>query len=301
VRVHVVGMGLIGCAVARSLLDLGVHVSWEDADAPHTAWKASTGAVYPSPHSRDAEAYKLWSNWRLKHMRVDFADYWYCTKNAPHGYKAAAVAEVGPLKLHPEPSLHLNVQDFVRCTRVELADLRTQMSGKPEGSVEVVAHGFNYRLRRYVWGWTQWVGLDYSRLAEHTRLPKTLNWKPCVYLRDGMTTLAYAYPCPGTPYWYAGSSLIVQQEPRERNPEKVVARWKSEWDRLTGGVIPICATSGPVIQGWRPSTGPVEDEEGLPFWSRAEEGGPLTVMPLWHSGVRWLPLVVRELTKELDL
>jgi hypothetical protein len=296
--IHLQGMGVIGSALAWALHARGIPFTWSDTDDPITSWRASTGAVYPSLSERDAAGYRGWERWfasppwtPLKERRiVERAAYWYCTKMPPHGFKTAPARTVGRMKMHPLPSFHLNAQTLVPLTRQHFASLERPLS--VSGERLVVAHGFNDRLRRYVWGWMRPVVLDTSNLDAG-------GLRPSVYLRQGRVVMAYAYPIPGTIYWYAGSTLLVQGTPKTRDPENDVARWRRRWDQLTGGLCPVLGHYGPAVQGWRPSTGPVGQEPMQRLWEE-REAGTLVVMPCWHSGVRWLPLIVEELLEKVQ-
>ena len=299
--VHLKGFGLIGCASAWALAERSVPFTWSDTDSAHTAWRACTGAIYPSASGRDADGYAAWTRvakgrptwWQLtQHASLlEAADYWYCTKAAPHGVKGFPVKQVGPLKQHPVGSFHFNAQAFVTLTRERFQSSRVEIPAQQD--MTVVSHGFNDRLRRYVWGWTQLVKLDTTALGTGTR-------RPSVYLRRGRVVMAYAYPVAGTPYWYAGSTLLVQRTAQEREPGADVDRWNRRWEALTEGLLPVVDRVWPVVQGWRPSTGSVEKEPSQALWERRADG-TLVVMPCWHSGVRWLPLIVEGLLSELGL
>jgi hypothetical protein len=293
-KYHLQGMGVVGCGLAWFLHKMGREFTWSDTDAPHTAWRACTGTIYPSGEDRDQYAWHIWRQW-IRDPKSPYrfvteeALYWYCTKAAPHGYKLTGVPSgqrlsdtVGPLKLHEQVSFHLNAQRFVEWTREQFLPLR--MAGFPTGDQLIISHGFNERAKRYLWGWSQHVELDTSALGPE---------RHCLYLRQGRFIMAYAYPIPGTNLHYAGSTLLVQSEPRKRMDFKDVERWKANFTKLSDGLIPIKRMVGDVVQGWRPSTGSVADESKIPLWTRREDGA-LVVMPMWHSGVRWLPLVLKE-------
>ncbi len=295
--IHLEGFGVIGCTLAWVLRDHGIQFTWSDIDASVCAWKACTGAVYPSSDPRDARGYHGWSEWfidppwkpLLQRRIVESADYWYRTKQPPHGYHGEPVRIVGSLRLHQQPSYHLNAQRFVEETRTLFARAQAPPAA---GDQIVVAHGFNERLRRYVWGWTRPVILDTTQLGSQLI-------RPSVYLRRGRVIMAYAYPMPGdNHWWYAGSTLLVQRVAKSRDMTKDFERWLARWNDMTDGLLPVRGW-GTLVQGWRPSTGSVADERAQPLWTRRDDGA-LVVMPCWHSGVRWLPCLVDEFFKELD-
>lgn len=289
---HLQGMGIVGCGVALALAELGMEFTWNDQDSPVTAWRACTGAIYPSAAPRDLAGYQGWLAWLEKPWAagvVERADYWYSTKQPPHAEKGLKpTAEYHGLRRNPKPSLHLNAQRFVEQTRAAFAGQRREHEA--DGDTVVVTHGFNARLRRYVWGWT-------GRVRLRTDLPRDLGLRPCLYFRPSLVQMAYAYPIPGTDQWYAGSALITQQQPRSRDIQPSCERWWKLFHAVAGDAVTV--TSGPddLVEGWRPSTGPVEGEDAVPFWEWMD--GRLVVMPMWHSGVRWLPAVVSELTRTL--
>jgi hypothetical protein len=297
-KVHLEGFGVVGCACAWALYRRGIEFTWSDINSDVTAWRACTGAVYPSDSClRDKQGYAGWQRWNaegypwvseLSGPVTEFADYWYCTKQAPHGSREKPLTAIGPLKLHRRESIHFNAQTFVERTRATFA--RLMMPDCPEGSRNVVSHGFNSRLTRYVWGWTQAVRLDTSALPADSL-------RPAVYLRRGRFLMAYAYPMPGTGLWYAGSTLLVQPSAVGRPIAPDLARWRARFADLSGGLLPVLEEVGEPVQGWRPSSGPVVGEETRPLWT--EVGSSLVVLPMWHSGVRWLPLVTDGLLKEL--
>jgi hypothetical protein len=287
---HIEGMGVVGCAVAHALNDIGEMFTWSDNDSAINAWQACTGAIFPADDWRSEFSYGQWANapaWALPYL--ESANYWYCTKSAPHGVKIKSLQEVvGVLKRHPQRSMHFNAQEFVTYTRVRFAHRRR--AGAETDQLTLVAHGFNARLERYVWGWSRRVQLDTSALGVG---------RAALYLRRGRFVMAYAYPIPGTSFHYAGSTLLVQKEAKSRNSEPDYERWLRNFTELSEGHVMVLAEVGDIIEGWRPSSGPVEDEGGKPLWK--EVNGNLTVLPLWHSGVRWLPSVLKELGERLSL
>lgn len=320
-NVHIEGMGVVGSALGWMLARAGVPFTWSDIDTragatllqeayhgnPHkAAWTSSTGAIYPSGNQRDRECYQVWRSWasagapwtRDLARTIETAAYWYVTKNAPHGGSDEPSLDLGHIRCHALPSYHLHVQRFVAGSRDAFAGKRVNdRAGAQPGARIVVAHGFNDRLQRVVWGWTRIVDLELDR-----RIYSGLEGapRPCIYIRPNRYTLAYAYPLPGTPYWYAGSSLIVQKTARELSTEDKYARWHNELVQHTGGFARVREVKTPILQAWRPSLGTTADEAEEPLWS-ARADGSLVVMPLWHSGVRWLPAVLRAAAGALGL
>lgn len=291
--IHIEGMGIVGSFVARFLHERGVEFTWDDIASGTAAWPASTGAIYPSGNQRDRVCYQAWAAMaRTPVMRpfVETASYWYVTKNAPHGGSDQPAADFGHIRRHALPSYHLNAQEFVRQTRREFASREAERA--PDARV-IVAHGFNQRLTRYVWGWTALV-----RLNLHRNFRSDDGLRPCLYFRPNKFTLCYAYPVPGTEFWYAGSSLIVQKVARELNVPPKFERWTRELAHFSQGWATLNGTPFTTLTGWRPSLGTTEEEATEPLW-RYVEGVGLVVMPMWHSGIRWIPAVLDELAGKL--
>lgn len=294
---HLEGLGLVGSAVAVELTKRGVPFTWHDTDMELVAWPACTGTIYPSGAERDQPGYAGWSRWRTEEPWRRFtetSDYWYCTKNAPHGAKVQPLVEFAGLRLHPQPSFHLNAQQFVPWAREEFAAHR--VPAPPAGAEVLVTHGFNVRLKRYVWGWAGLVRLV-STLPRRFE-PDTAT-RPCLYFRPNRVQMAYAYPVPGTDEWYAGSSLIPQTTAKPLTVSPKALTWHALFSKIAGDAVRIVDGPTALVQGWRPSTGSVADEAAEPYWKRIEDR--LVVMPLWHSGVRWLPAVIDDLFVALNL
>lgn len=301
-RVHVEGMGLTGCLLAYHLEKAGADWSWHDIDAPFTAWKASTGAIYPAgqPGSLDYECWRVWAEW-LQGQRLyplahfEPATYWFNHLSPPHHgdyefYQDGKndLRRAGPL------SYHLNAQTFVPATRRKF---KARMVGSAPGHLVgrdayVVAHGFSERLDHVLWGWTVPVKL---------KLPHYMcgGYRPALYFRRGRFVMAYAYPAPGTEYWYAGSSLIHQREPRELEVEAKFERWRRDFETLANGAIRVTDRGAGSLQGWRPAEGDGRVDPVVKRSLRRSEVR-LTVPPLWHSGIRHFPRVLQQLLGHLS-
>ena len=71
-RIHFEGMGLQG-AMTLTMAEAELpdffdehEVTWNDTDHPHTAWKASTGAIYPANSTKfgdDWACHQTWEDW----------------------------------------------------------------------------------------------------------------------------------------------------------------------------------------------------------------------------------------------
>jgi len=280
-------MGIVGSILAWHLLNAGRSFTWHDIDAKVRAWTASTGAIYPSGDVFDAMNYEVWSDWchgeapweRFIGRHYETSGWWYCTKSAPHGAKGKPVARFGMLHRGPAPSMHFNAQSFVPATRAYFQKMRRE--GTPSGARKVITHGFSQRLDHYVWGWTRKVKLDWTALRPYER-----HERAAVYLRRGRFVMAYAYPIPGEPWWYAGSNLIVQKKARSLVIPPKYETWKRNFEELSGGAVRI-VEEGPFIEGWRPAGADLDGD------LVREMDGALVLKPFWNSGIRHSPLTMR--------
>lgn len=284
-RVHIEGMGVNGCLLAHLLHQYGVEFTWHDTYEERVAWQASTGAIYPSGSTKfgpDMECLYIWVNWHSEQVFGDTTEqspYVFSTKAPPHQGRY----EFGPcgdgLNVALPQSIHLNAQRLVVWTRAAFADkeISAESAWHQACDFYIRAHGWGDRLGHVYWGWTRLVTLKYDE-----------SWfgalRPCFYFREGRYIMAYAYPVPGTPYWYAGSSIIKQRADRRRSleMEHKYARWRENFERLGNGFVTVDEEAD-FIEGWRPAASP-EDEA----WIR-RSGNVLTVRPLWNSGIRHFP------------
>jgi hypothetical protein len=283
--IHLEGMGINGALIARLLRERDIDFTWSDIDSPVSAWQASTGIIYPGGSTKfgpDAACYDVWRRWQRDPLLSDFlelATYFFNHKNAPHEgpYKPSLPSEHGLRCSDQFPSIHLNAQRLVRFTREGLADRRVATA--PEGSRVIRTHGFTERCTHVYWGWTVLVSLGYDRAVYDLQ-----GRRPSIYLRD-WTRMAYAYPVPGTPYWYAGSSLIKQKisGARELEVAPKFQTWRSLFNRLSGGAFEVLEQHS-TLTGYRPCAA-AEDLD----WVRVASDGTITLRPLWNSGVRHHP------------
>lgn len=294
-RIHIEGFGIIGALLAWKLEQHGRDFTWHDIDAPQTAWKASTGAIYPCdvPGTINWEAYQRWLAWAddpgFPRAFFERSRYIYNHKRPPHHgkYKQEALPFGLAAPASPEQdSLHFNAQAFVPAMRERFKDRRMEPGQGALSNAEryIVAHGFGHRYTHCYWGWTRLV-----RLAWESNLTPEQQ-RPCFYFREGRFVMAYAYPVPGTTWWYAGSSLIKQKgERRSLNMPEKYERWKENFLRLGNGAVEIIA-EGEYLEGWRPAR---DDGEWVRATAEQFAGEPriLTVPPLWNSGIRHFPMV----------
>lgn len=289
-KVHIEGMGLTGSMLATMLAERGIEFTWHDTDDKQVAWQASTGAIYPAGSHKfgpDEDCRTVWADWHARQLfgtSTEEARYVYCTKSPPHEGKYAREQLESGLWLAGPSSYHLNAQELVPAVRERFAAQRVQVAfapGPDDVDWYIVAHGWGRRLGHMYWGWTRLVTLDYDR-SLYQRDGQEL--RPCFYFREGRFVMAYAYPVPNTPYWYAGSSIIKQpilgRKSLEMEPK--YDRWKTNFERLAAGAVTV-AQEGDFIEGWRPAAKADDDA-----WTRVR-GNVISVRPLWNSGIRHFP------------
>jgi hypothetical protein len=289
-KVHIEGMGLTGSMLARLLWRNEVDFTWHDSRDPRVAWQASTGAIYPSGSEKfgpDEACREVWAQWHEQDLfegATEEARFVYCTKAPPHGGKYAREQLESGLWLAGPSAFHLNAQKLVPATRELFAEGEVQAAFAPKmDDVDwyIQAHGWGKRLGHVYWGWTRLVTLDYDR-SLYQRDGQEM--RPAFYFREGRFIMAYAYPVPDTPYWYAGSSIIKQpvMGRKSLSMEDKYERWKANFERLGMGSVKV-AQEGEFIEGWRPAA--KADDEA---WTRVR-GNAITVRPLWNSGIRHFP------------
>lgn len=283
--IHIEGMGVLGSILARHLEARGVPWTWSDNEDPHSAWRASTGLIYPDPEPRAAAALTQWSGWHALGLfasdELSPASYVYAQKAPPHGGKYATRV-LGPgLTLALADCWQLNPARLVH--RIRAAHAHTRLADTPSGVV-VRAHA---PIWKHTWGWSAPVQLDTSALPELAAPP--------AFIGRRISVNVYAYPVPGRPgWWRAGSALYDQTKPRSLDADMHLARWCQDFEQRFPAV-PILAAERPV-EGWRPRPHP----DTQPTVSRDADGA-YRVPALWHSGVRLAPAVIGELLDALEL
>lgn len=285
--IHIEGMGLLGSLLALNLHERDQPFTWHDSASPITAWKACTGMVYPAGDDRSMEGLRGWQSWLtegwLPYLRAEPVRYVYAHKNPPHEGKYRAEFDLGDMRVAPtQPgAVGVNVPAIVTSTQLKFQASR--YTACPSDATTVVrAHGFNERLGSYMWGWSARVGLD---------VPDDLKaacdgMRPAFYSRKDRFQIVYAYPIPGEEGWWAGSAIISQKTPHSLDIAKHFARWSSAWAELWPRV-PVTHV-GEQREGWRPRPAVEVDDAHLV----ERQGNVITFPPLWHSGVRWAPLVI---------
>lgn len=277
-KLHLEGMGWVGSVLATRLDAAGHPFTWSDTESPVRAWGASTGLVYPTGEPHSEEARDAWLGWHNDGMFAgctDIVRYWFSHKAHPHGLKVKPDCDVGWLRRSPELAVQANVPRIVSLARSRFAERR--VTHAPDGARVVVAHGWGPRTMSAVWGWSRQVRLSVPAEVATDGL-YSMN------LHRSRFEFTYAYAVPGRPGWhYAGSSMVRQREPRTLDAGKHFARWVEAVAEVAPPVKIIEAD--PVIeQGWRP-------KGEVLGWEPFVEAGRLHVPPLYHSGVRWAPLV----------
>jgi hypothetical protein len=281
------GMGVTGSLFARLFELHKIPFRWYDSEEKIVSWPATTGCIYPC-NDAGAEDYRTWHNWARDYFRFEpwfeQGDYWYNHIHPPHNVKSPPDKIDGLLKRSPLPSYHINSQELVRTTRERFKDLRLSSNSKNLTDVTLVAHGFNERMTYAYWGWSCLVDLRH-RLSG--------NGRPCLTLYDKVQFRAttYAYPCPGTSYFYAGSSFIKQKLDRLRPLETSLKfeNWSERFENLTDGKILVKTVEGPK-EGWRPANG-AEDTNVIQV-----NANLFLCPPLAGNGIRRFPSVFQSWT-----
>lgn len=299
-RLHLEGMGLQGALLAHALNRYGVPFTWNDTEAAVTAWKASTGAIYPAGatnHGPDHEAWKVWQAWYVDnyfdpaHLERS-GGLVFCTKKPPHK-GAYDFTEVGlNVRLGDAPSYHLNAQTFVPWVRERNRNGRRH-NHVPDNAQEmtIVTHGWGERYHHCYWGWTRLVKLKWARILQPDE-----NFRPAFYFRPSRFVMAYAYPRPGTDWYYAGSNIMKQAKGKEHELPLTPKydRWKKAFENCALGQVHV-TEEGECITGWRPAAA---DEDTA--WVR-RKGNVLTLRPLWNSGIRHFPMQWAGVAPQLGL
>jgi hypothetical protein len=284
-------MGLLGSLLAWRLTADGITFTWHDTDTPHTAWKASTGLVYPAGDARSQRNLAAWTDWWARPTLPPGVllpvHYVFAHRHPPHEGRYRTTP-LGPgLTLAHAAAFTVDVPQLVHTTRGHFASRRTD-TPPPDADVLVRAHG-HHRAVCWMWGWSAPVQL---------RLPAVLAelpHRPALYGRK-VRQLVYAYPIPSRPgWWWAGSTLTRQTHPRSLSADAHLRRWMDNWAAVWPR-IDLTAAEAPA-QGWRPRP----DDADTPDPVRVDTArGPVITLPaLWHSGVRWAPEVIDHTVDQL--
>ena len=290
-KIHLEGMGVLGSILAWNLLDAGYDITWNDVRTPVAAWPACTGSILPTGNAGDLKDYEVWQSWfhngpwpTILGQYIEESSIWYTTKHPPLQGKYPAALDLGLIRLGSKRGIHFNAQQFVTHTRRLLAN----REGDPQNpALTIVAHGFNARRGEYKWGWAALVELE---VAPELRTDR----RPALCFPKHYHRLAYAYPAPGTPYWYAGSIFVIQQVPQRCDIAPKLVRWAEALYSRTNGMVEVKRAEC-LMEGWRPVASPRDSGE----WVKRLPDGRLAVIPLWHNGVRRSPSVVRAVEQAL--
>lgn len=293
-RIHVEGMGVSGALLAVQLERHGVDFTWHDTEQKVSAWRASTGAVYPANSEKfgpDWACWQVWQRWYhegLYDPHTERANFWFGHKGRPPHegrYPVHEPASEHGLRQAVPSSFHVNAQSLVPWARERYSHRRLPTAPGDESHL-IISHGWGRRLGHVYWGWAALIELAYDRSVYGAG-----DRRPALYLRPSRVEMAYAYPVPGTPYWYAGSSIIKQRLEgiKELEVEGKYQRWLRLLERYSGGAMEIVGRSE-VLQGWRPAAA-VEDTAWLRVapMPRGRVGTVMTLRPLWNSGIRHFP------------
>lgn len=285
-RVHIQGMGLQGCLLAASLGE-DMDLTWYDPDVPQTAWRASTGAIYPADSTKFGDDRACWLRWQEWFDNGGFPSnvlsrhpFYFNHKKPPHEGKYVIEDRTpGGLGRAADLAYHLNAQALVPMLRKSYRAGQVFEPWQTDADVTICAYP-QHRVHHYYWGWTRLVELEYD--------PRVFpgDERPSIYLREGRFIMAYAYPVPGTPYWYAGSNIIKQAAPKSLDMVMKYARWKANFERLAGGDVRV-GHEGQYLEGWRPAAAPGDQEWAR--WAMVSGRRVLSLRPLWNSGIRHFP------------
>lgn len=301
--VHIEGLGLLGSLTALTLYDMGIDFSWHDTEEEVQAWKASTGAVYPTGDEFDYRCFKemiriikrrntLMGKMLRQHGEV--GRWCYTSTNPPHGGSdigMESIAELADISVSNRYSIHMNNQKLVEAARTYFKDQRTEESDEC-ATVQLVSHGFDDAVR-FGWGWHTRVYAEISdELMEHTS-----GHRPCIYLREGYQVM-YLYPCPTTDLYYLGTSNNIANEPKVRDEPYIIERLEKVHEHLRrkcGTHVQLMGSAGKPTQGWRPY--PAKGDEGPRV--RVDDNGVVRIKPQKGSGLRHWPATQEELVSTL--
>lgn len=243
-RLHIEGMGVMGCLIGQLLERCEIPFTWNDTDAPVKAWPACTGVIYPSGHRLDLENHRRWTlaEWMCSGFR-EYGRWCYYSAKPPHGGTLVQRGAYKNIKVSEAHTVHINAVRMVEECRRRWRD----WEGTTHGALTIVSHGFTPGIiHRWSWGWTALVELEPSSTLERLCRP----YRPCYYMRDGYV-LDYAYPVPGTRYWYAGTTLCTQRAPKQLDAEPKLLAWTERFSDKIAGAARL-TNIGPLRTGWRP-------------------------------------------------
>jgi hypothetical protein len=274
VHIHIEGMGLLGSLLARRIGD-DHTITWNDIDAPHTAWPVSTGLAYPDGSADNQLGLMRWYEELDDFPEAVKVPYVFAHKGPPHG-GSYPVIDHGPLRIALPNAVAVNVPELVRNTRERFSGGRiTGANPVHEPDVRVIAHTTPHRGDGYLWGWVARVRFEVPKLLG---LPAGV--QPALYAKAHRFDLTYAYPIPGTGQWWAGSVLRHQQRPKEAGQPQLYdlyERWEENAERLLQLDDVELVSLG---QGWRPRA--KADDSGRP----ERRGDTIVLPPMPTDGLR---------------
>lgn len=292
-------MGWFGAMTAFALAKDGIEFTWDDNDSAYQAWRASTGFVYPSGDERSERERATWHRWviagdgplgkEVEHFAT-LAKWCWAHRRPPHEGKHlfAELPGVPGLKVSAATGVAVNVQRVVETARRRFEAQR--LDGVPGGKLVVVAHPNALTTAGSVWGWSRRVRLRFPLGVTDPFYRDRV----ALYGKVNRFALTYAYPIGADPgYWWAGSSLVNEKYSYTRSPlqlQDAYDRYRADFAKLFPGVR-VVGTDPDILQGWRPK--PHKGDLGQLLY----EPGRVYYPALWHSGVRWAPSLVEEVTE----
>ena len=304
-KLHLEGMGVMGCLIAIALESEEIDFTWNDTDEgdeTRLAWKVSTGAILPFGDHESQLALKMWTDalegdsflGKWLQGNVIQSTFCYVSQNPPHNgakFGIKAEAEVGGVKISNAYGWNMDVQTVVRNTRLYFHDKRRESA--PKRSVTIVTHGFGPNIYKWSWGWS---GLVHVRFTGTFLRHKAMRRRPpLMYMRQGYQ-LPYLYKVGrrAADLFYCGTTLITQSKPRSLPIEPKYETWEKNMMRAAGGVIDeISLVPGSLKEGWRPMADPAQE------LVEADSNG-FVVKPQYGNGIRMFPLTYAELRDAID-
>lgn len=297
-RVHLEGMGLVGSILALEFYEHGVDFTWSDVNTYRTAWKACTGAVFPTGHHADEYCRMQWQMIPPELPLAQFTEtvpFVFGSKNPPHEGRYAYSSSLFGLNIagqdksgNPVLSTHLNAQELVPFAQEKFADRMVPQwdreKGAPQADIYLITHGRGFGGSEW-WGWTVPVRIK--------TVDPTLPARAAFYKHLGpVGGPNYAYPIPGTDLWYSGSTL---RRSTKHFPIQVeYDKWEKRFLDWTKGAVEVEQVGEPV-EGWRPSAIPTALSKEVPDDWLVEMPGRENTYRVWPcatDGVRRAPLYV---------
>lgn len=301
----------MGALTAYMLAGHGIPFTWHDIErgtaqelqvSPtdfHTAWHASTGAVFPTGKPEDIRCLQQYEDELLQYLPeaiVKECGWVYGAKKAPHEAKQPVLKEHKGLKMLDATSYHFDVQNMVRRARMDFShcELSTAKAkakhAQGDFDLYFVAHGWSSRRQHAYWGWTRLVKLDVDEeLGPHNAF----------YFRKGRFKIRYAYPVGDRGLWYAGSTITMQKHlgSKTERLQKEYEAWKEDFLELCNGAVRITSEED-FIEGWRPAAGKMSEDNKPEFIQLQKFGDGVYRYPCRsHDGIRRFPDIWNQVAK----